>query len=142
MRKVFADTGFFRVLADENDARYETVETYRRTLLENGYIFVLTDMVLAEVILRVRYDLDWRKAVFIGEVIRNGIGKEYELIDSGPYVWKAWDEVFKRYSDKRFSLADCISFAVMADKHIREVLTVDADFDRVNLGFAPIMIKE
>jgi predicted nucleic acid-binding protein len=38
---------------------------------------------------------------------------------------KGW-EVFKQYDDKSFSLTDCISFVIMRDREITEVLTLNS----------------
>lgn len=138
MRRVFADTGFFRVLADVRDDRYEAAKTFRRVRLEEGCRFVLTDYVFTEAILRVRYDLDWRKAREIGDEILNK--DEFEVVAGWDYLRGSWDEFFLKYRDKRFSFTDCVSFKVMKELGISEVITVDQDFDRVNQGFLPIYL--
>lgn len=138
MAKVFADTGFFRVLADDKDTRYEDAFAYMEVLLNEGYIFVLTDYVFAEVILRVRYDVAWLKAKSIGDEIINRA--EFEIIKGCEYFNSAWENYFSKYSDKRFSFADCVSFDVMERLGISEVITTDEDFERVNRNFIPIYI--
>jgi len=39
-------------------------------------------------------------------------------------------ELYKKYHDKDWGLVDCISFAVMSEYKVREVLTFDNDFEQ------------
>lgn len=38
--------------------------------------------------------------------------------------------VYEKYSDKRWGLVDCISFVVMRETNITQVLTFDKDFEQ------------
>ncbi len=138
VREVLTDTGFFYFLADPRGRDYEKADSFRQYYLENGYSFLLTDLIFAELILRIRYDLDWRKAREIGDEILNK--DEFEVVAGWDYLRGSWDEFFLKYRDKRFSFTDCVSFKVMKELGISEVITVDQDFDRVNQGFLPIYL--
>lgn len=139
VREVLTDTGFFYFLADPRGGDYEKADSFRQYYLENGYSFLLTDLIFAELILRIRYDLDWEKAVTIGNLVLGG--PEYVIVDGTGYNKEAaWRDFFLRYDDKRFSFTDCVSFKVMKELGISEVITVDQDFDRVNQGFLPIYL--
>ncbi len=138
MRKVFADTGFFVVLANENDPRYETAWDYKEYFVGEAYSFVYTDLIFAEVIRPGRHRLDWRLCARIGAGILSS--EEYELVRSVTYETIAWNDFFLKYYDKEFSFCDCVSFAVMKGLGIKEVITTDQDFDRVNLAFEPVYL--
>ena len=47
-------------------------------------------------------------------------------------------ELYDKYRDKTWSLVDCISFVVMRERAVTDVLTFDADFAAA--GF--IVVKE
>lgn len=136
VREVLTDTGFYYLLADPRGRDYETAYSFRQYYLENGYSFVLTDLIFAELILRIRYDLDWEKAVTIGNLIL--AAPEYVIVDGTGYNKEAaWRDFFLKYHDKRFSFTDCVSFQVMLERGVNKVITVDRDFDRVGKGFLP-----
>jgi predicted nucleic acid-binding protein len=139
MRKVFADTGFFVVLANKKDPRYETAWDYKEYFVGEGYTFVYTDLIFAEVIRPGRHRLDWRLCARIGAEILSG--EEYEVVRSVTYEAIAWNDFFLKYDDKEFSFCDCVSFAAMRGLGIREVITTDQDFDRVNLAFKPVYLR-
>lgn len=138
MRKVFADTGFFVVLANESDPRYGKAWDYKEYFVSEGYSFVYTDLVFAEVIRPGRHRLDWRRCARIGADILSS--DEYEIVRGADYEAIAWNDFFLKYDDKEFSFCDCISFAVMQTLDIQEVITTDQDFERVNLGFVPVYL--
>ena len=82
--------------------------------------------------------MNWRLCARIGSGILSS--EEYELVRSVTYEEIAWSDFFLKYYDKEFSFCDCVSFAVMKGLGIREVITTDQDFDRVNLVFEPVYL--
>jgi predicted nucleic acid-binding protein len=138
MRRVFADTGFFIVLANEDDSRHGTAWDYKKYFVSEGYSFVYTDLVFAELIRPGRHRLNWRLCARIGAEVQSG--EEYELVRGAAYEVAAWKDFFLKYDDKEFSFCDCVSFAIMKDLGIKEVITTDQDFGRINLGFEPVYL--
>ncbi len=45
-------------------------------------------------------------------------------------------ELYKRHTDKKWGLVDCISFVVMRDRGVMDALTTDTDFRQA--GFNPL----
>jgi len=132
VRKVFVDAGFFLALSDRARNGYARAWEYESVFLSENYRFILTDLIFAEAIKIIRYETNsWSKARAIGEKIRSS--QEYEIVDTTPYIDRAWSGYFLKYDDKRLSFTDCVSFAVMNDLRIDEVLTTDSDFEQVGL---------
>ncbi|MSR07802.1 MAG: PIN domain-containing protein [Gemmatimonadetes bacterium] len=50
---------------------------------------------------------------------------------------RALNDWIERYDDQRFSLADAVSFAVMADRGIKEALTLDRHFAAAGFRAVP-----
>ena len=48
-------------------------------------------------------------------------------------------DLYRTRPDKNWSLTDCISFVIMSDQHLTEVLTADAHF--IQAGFRALMIE-
>jgi hypothetical protein len=60
----------------------------------------------------------------------------FEVIGYDPAVYQAGFELFAARPDKKWSLTDCISFAVMAQRGLTEALTADHDFEQA--GFRAV----
>jgi predicted nucleic acid-binding protein len=60
----------------------------------------------------------------------------FNVIGYDPVVYRAGFDLFASRSDKAWSLTDCISFAVMAERGLSEALTADHHFQQA--GFRPV----
>jgi predicted nucleic acid-binding protein len=88
--------------------------------------FVLTELILAEVVTRVRSWAGAAPAVALGrDLLRS---ERYEVFNvdadilAGAFVW------MERCADKRLSLTDCASFEIMERLDLRVAFTFDRDF--------------
>ena len=120
---IFIDTSFIIALINERD-QYHTQALY----LSDRYIdqaVVITDAVLLEIAnsLARRYK---NEAI---EVIEQFLDSEdVEVIRLTPEIFDRAFELYKTRPDKEWGLVDCVSFIVMQDLHIQEVLTFDQHF--------------
>jgi predicted nucleic acid-binding protein len=60
----------------------------------------------------------------------------FDVVDYAPRVYQAGFELFSNRSDKGWSLTDCISFGVMAERGLTEALTADHHFEQA--GFRAV----
>lgn len=78
---------------------------------------------------------DFRKeAVSVIKVLRNSTKVEVVAIDRA--LFEKGLAVYQKYNDKAWGLVDCISFVVMWEANLTEVLTFDGDFEQA--GFTPV----
>lgn len=60
----------------------------------------------------------------------------FDVVGYDSTVYQAGFDLFARRSDKGWSLTDCISFGVMAQRGLREALTADHHFEQA--GFQAV----
>ena len=120
---IFIDTSFIIALINERD-QYHT----QALDLSDLYIdqaLAITDAVLLEIAnsLARRYK---NEAIEVIEQFLNS--EDVEVIRLTPAIFDRAFELYKTRPDKEWGLVDCVSFIVMQDRHIQEVLTFDQHF--------------
>jgi uncharacterized protein len=123
--KVFIDTSFIIALVNINDQFHEQAEllSYK---IENSSLLT-TNAVLLEIGngLAKSFKDD---AIKIINIILGSRNIDVLFIDNG--LFKRGFEMYTDYHDKNWGLVDCISFVVMKENGIKEVLTFDDDFEQ------------
>ncbi len=132
MRAVFADTFFFHALLDRGDARHAQAIVESRTPQRR---FVTTEAVLMELGDALHLPGERGEFTAIVDLVRKSAA--WELVPASAALFQAGLEIFRRYSDKEWQMTDCISIAVMRQRHLREVLTGDAHFEQA--GFKALL---
>jgi len=132
MKAVFADTYFFLALLDSKEPRHLDAVAASR---DQNLILVTTDCVLIEFgdaycDPRDRGDFIAMYQGLVGNPRVRIIATERRLFERGV-------ELFEQRPDKKWSLTDCVSFVVMTDEGILEVLTGDHDFEQA--GFKVLL---
>ena len=134
---VFVDTWGWLVLANDRDPAFGAVAELRRRHAGNGSLWITTDYVLDEAITRLFMATPFRQA----ETFCKGIFESQTagVLSIESIHAQRFEEAYRlrlRYRDKpRISFTDLTSFTVMRELGIRHVLTGDAHFSQVGLGF-------
>jgi hypothetical protein len=103
--------------------------------IENSYgLPVTTNLVVAETITLLRLKAGFDEAVAFGEKVFASKSLQVVMVDEG--IEKSAWRIFRKYSDKRLSFADCASFAVMRELRITRAFTFDDRFSQ--LGFEAV----
>lgn len=133
---LFVDTWGWIVLADARDPQHDEVVALRRRHTESG-ILVTTDYVLDETFTRLFGGSPFAEAErFCAAVLR---ARDAGMVRVESISTERFARAYRlrlRYKDKpRISFTDLTSFVVMTELGIRDVLTADARFAAVQLGF-------
>ena len=122
--KILADTSALLALAVEKDRHHERAVEFRRS---NPHVrLVLTELVLAEFGTRYRARRDASTtAAAIRDYLRSAA---YEVVFIERELLSAGADLMAKFSDKRLSLTDCVSFALMDRLRLRQAFTFDHDF--------------
>ncbi len=130
--QVFADTSYFLALSvagdDAHDRAHDFTRKYSGTIVTTTWVLVeLLDGLSAP-----RY--------------RSGAAQFVEWIRAKPTMlvvsindelFEAGFQLYRKRSDKDWSLTDCASFVVMERRGLRDALTTDIDF--VQAGFRALL---
>jgi predicted nucleic acid-binding protein len=132
MKTLFADTYYFVALLSPKDEAYAKVVDFTRQF--SGRL-VTTEWVLVELAdgltdpqARSRFTQFYDRLRERDDVI---------IVPSGPRLFELGIELFRRRSDKEWSLTDCISFEVMDEQNLVEAVTADHHFEQA--GFTALM---
>ncbi len=61
----------------------------------------------------------------------------WEVVPSSHALFQRVQEIFRRHRVKEWRMTDCLSFAVMRQRHLREALTGDGHFEQA--GFRVLL---
>jgi predicted nucleic acid-binding protein len=120
---VFVDTSAFFALADQTDRLHHQALHFVQS---TDRLHVTSIVIVHETITLLRMRLGYEPALQFG--LRVLSGTTTPIIRVTPVdEEKAW-AIFRQHPDKRFSLVDCTSFAVMKRLGIRTAFAFDDDF--------------
>ena len=123
MKQLFLDTGFLIALEAKDDQHHAAAQAYWRTHRSQ---LVTTAFILTETVTFFNRRHHHAKAVEIGEYLQ--ASPSVELVPIDDELFQAGWRLFQRHEDKRFSLTDCLSFAVMRHLGLTTALTFDRHF--------------
>lgn len=123
--RTFVDTSFVIALINANDQYHDQAQalSYR---LDNSPL-VTTDAVLLEIGNALAKGFR-EEAIETIRVLRTA--SNIEIVEISASLFEKGFEAYQKYEDKDWSLVDCISFVVMWEAGLAEVLTFDSDFNQ------------
>lgn len=139
--RLFVDTWAWLVLANDRDPAFGDVSGIRADAAGRPGAWVTTDYVLDETMTRLfsatRFEAARRFAEGIFESSRMGLlDIEHVTPERFNLAWR----LRLRFRDKpRISFTDLTSFVVMREIGLRQVLTGDAHFEQVGMGFVRLL---
>jgi len=134
VKPVFVDTGAWIAIAVARDEMHQAAAAYAAHIVERNLPLLTTNYVLSEAYTRIRYDDGHAKALAFDAIIQEMTRKRQLRIRwVNPAIHAAAMEIFRKYADHAFSVADCASFVVAREKRVHDVFGFDKDF--ITMGF-------
>ncbi|HXW04939.1 MAG TPA: PIN domain-containing protein [Vicinamibacterales bacterium] len=128
--KLLVDTGALLALFNPQDALHDRARRFVREAA--GTRFVLTELILSETVTRIRARAGAARAADVGAALLSS--RRYEVLFVDPPLVRAGLADLRRFADKRLSLVDAVSFAVIRALGLDGSFTFDRDFR--DCGFA------
>jgi len=129
--RVFVDTSFVLALINERDQYHQQAEALS---FEFEQSFLITTVaVLLEIGNALAKDFR-QEANTVIRLLRSSARVDVVQIDER-LLEKAL-EIYEKYNDKTWGLVDCLSFIVMGERGLTDVLTFDKDFSAA--GFSVV----
>ena len=128
--KLLADTGALLALFNPRDRLHRKARSFAERA--QGVRFVLTELIVNETVTRLRSRLDAGRAADVGTALLHS--RRYEVIFVDGRLVEAGLGELRRFADKRLSLTDAVSFAVIRALELDGAFAFDRDFR--DCGFA------
>ena len=127
----FLDTSYIIALEIKNENSHSQVLQNWLTLAECQPFLITTTYIFDEVVTFFNSRNLHEKAVEIGNRLLES--PDIELIEINHNLFYQGWQYFQKHQDKSYSLTDCLSFIVMANRKISTALSLDNHF--VQAGF-------
>lgn len=122
--KLLADTSALIAMVLPKDEHHGEATRYVKN--NPGDRFVLTDLILSEVVSRIRARAGAARAVAAADDLLRS--RRFELLFADTRLIRGALDQMRRFGDKRVSLADCASFQVIEILGLDGAFTFDRDF--------------
>ncbi|MBI3541089.1 MAG: PIN domain-containing protein [Deltaproteobacteria bacterium] len=129
MKTIFIDTSAFYALLNRDDPHHQEAAAIYQN---NSHLFVTTHTVFTELLSLLTKRHSKAIAVRHGKEIRATRERLRIVHLDESQCERAWD-IFCKFKDKDYDLADCLSFICMKDQDIREAFAYDKHFTQYGL---------
>jgi hypothetical protein len=129
MTPIFADTFVFLAMISANDAAHAAsvrlMNSLRNPLVTTAW--VLTELADGLCARETRH-------LFLATEERIRSDKQFSVVPATQALFNEGCKLYRERNDKNWSLTDCISFVVMKDRGIKDVLTGDHHFEQAGFN--------
>lgn len=132
MTETFVDSSFIIAVVNRRDQYH--AEALNLTDVYDGEPLVTTEAVLLEIGNALAKQYRAEAIATIEDFLESG---EVTVVRLSSDLFDRGFELYKRHTDKKWGLIDCISFVVMSDRSMTDALTTDTDFRQA--GFNPLL---
>lgn len=131
--KCLADTGALLAMTLKNDRHHADAKTF---LQEHPQArFVVTDLILAELVTRLRARAGAERAVAAANSLL--ASRRYEVLFTDAAILDDALRLMTRFAEHPLSLTDCVSFAVMSRLRLMAAFAFDDDFRKCGYRMVP-----
>ena len=135
-KTVFIDTGAWFAGIAKNDQFHTRAMKHRNRLLKEKCRFITTNLVIHESTMLLERKVSKKEAIkFLKAVLKDPL---IEIIHADEDIEREGFELYQKYKDQDFSIADCVSFAVMQQYKISRSFTFDVHFSTMGFAVEPL----
>lgn len=136
--KLFIDSAALIALFNKNDQYHDTAFEYYNSLTKATKLFT-TLLVVSETYTWFRYHLSYTVAVEFLDVINDSVASDWlKVLYPDAVIDSKAQDILRRYQDQDLSYVDAISFAVLENTKIKDVLTFDSHFHIIKRSIWPL----
>ena len=125
------DASAWIAISDRRDKYYQAASLEFSRLLNERYMFVCTNLIIAEAYILIRRMGGHTPAMHLLDSLRSS--PRLLKVYSDARLESLAEAILGKYADQDFSFADAVSFVVMQERGILEAFTFDSHF--TSLGF-------
>ena len=136
--QVFVDTSALKANYDSSDDYHSEADQLMQKIAARETeitSFVTTDYVLDEAVTLTRFAHSHKKAVELADAALSS--KFMSIVYCDNTLFSEGIQIFKQYSDKEWSLTDCVSFATMKKYGLKTAFTFDPHFKQHGFAIIP-----
>lgn len=136
MKAIFVDTQCLIAITNLRDSGYNRARTELTRLEKAGAALVMTDAVIVEFCNALsKHQLRARAIALVKLLTTN---PAFDVVHVTKEIYERSFALYSNRPDKDWGLTDCISFEVMRERKIKQVLTADMHFQQA--GFDALLI--
>ena len=135
MKTVFADTGYWIALLNENDTLHGKAEAVSKSL--GPHLIVTTEMILTELAAFFSAEGLHLKQAVVNLIRSIRANPNIRIVPQTSRQFQDALALYEQSSDKEWSLTDCASFILMRELKITEALAHDQHFEQA--GFVALL---
>lgn len=134
--RVFVDTSAWFALNSRKDQHHKQARDFIASLKHNPVLLLTTDYVVDETLTLLRFKVSHREAAAFLRLFSRSPQVVREQVTSDHI--KHAEEIFSRYRDKYWSFTDCVSFAFMEEKGLKDAFAFDENFSQFGMRIHPV----
>jgi predicted nucleic acid-binding protein len=138
MMRIFVDTSAWFALNSRKDQHHKQAGNFVASLKSNPVLLITTDYVVDETLTLLRFKVSHREAVAFLRLFSRSPQIVREQVT--PEHLKRAEAIFSRCHDKFWSFTDCVSFAFMEEKGLKDVFAFDENFSQFGMRIHPIPV--
>ncbi|TAL67066.1 MAG: PIN domain-containing protein [Bacteroidetes bacterium] len=130
--KYFIDTSYIIALSSKKDQLHSKAVEIAQKIKSNDIPLITTEFILLEL----GNSFSKQHLKKLGVILLNSIynDENIEIVKLSDKYYKHGLSLFNSTQDKSWSLTDCISFEILKEKNIRDVLTSDLHFTQAGFN--------
>lgn len=132
---MFVDTSAWFAGIAKNDQYNEHATKCRNQLLKGNSRFITSNLIIHETTMLLERKVSKKEAIrFLKVILKDS---HVEIIHADEDIELEAYELYQKYKDQDFSVADCISFVIMRRYQISKCFTFDHHFSTMGFDLCP-----
>jgi len=134
--KLFVDTSAWFALNNRKDRNHKHAREFAASLKGSPVLLLTTDYIVDETLTLLRFKVSHREAVAFLRLFSQSPHVIREQVT--PEHLKRAEDIFSRFRDKQWSFTDCVSFAFMEERGLKDAFAFDINFSQFGMRVHPV----